>query len=120
MEKHATTYIFILKQLELFLHETQKSILKCLSKYRFKVVTRKVENTLRKRILSIFVPLLNTIKEEYDDIKPENNNSTDFMFVNNIINRFQRNIVKLGNISFGEHLVHVALSLAVVWVTVGW
>ena len=67
-EKHATTYIFILKRLELFLSETQKSILKRLSKYRFKVVTRKVENTLRKRILSIFVPLLNTIKEEYDDI----------------------------------------------------
>ena len=71
-EKHATTYIFILKRLELFSRETQKSILTRLSKYRFKVITRKVENILRKRILSTFVPLLNIIKDEYNSINPEN------------------------------------------------
>ena len=94
-EKDATTYIYTLKWLELFLSKTQKSILKRLSKYRFKVITRKVENILRKRILSTFVPLLNIIKDEYNSINPENNNGADFMFINNIIIRFRRNIVQL-------------------------
>ena len=107
-EKDATTYIYTLKRLELFLSKTQKSILKRLSKYRFKVITRKVENILRKRILSTFVPLLNIIKDEYNSINPENNNGADFMFINNIIIRFRRNIVQLGTKQFNEYLVHVA------------
>ena len=107
-EKDATTYIYALKRLELFLSKTQKSILKRLSKYRFKVITRKVENILRKRILSTFVPLLNIIKDEYNSINPENNNGADFMFINNIIIRFRRNIVQLRTKQFNEYLVHVA------------
>ena len=107
-EKLATSYIFALKRLELFLSETQKTILKRLSKYRFKVVTRKVENVIRKRILNIFVPLLNTIKEEHEHINPDDNNSADFMFVNNLINKFKRNITQLGTKTFKEYLLQVA------------
>ena len=54
-----------------------------------------------------FCSIIKTIRGDYGNVNPSNNNSGDYIFVNNIINKFKQNSIHLGTIRFKEHLVHV-------------
>ena len=90
-----TTYKGIIRAIIYFIRKMDKEAKINIQKYRT-IISRKIENKIRKRILDIFKPIIKLLEDE-KNIDDEN---IDYYFVNFRINRFMQKIRSLSEETF--------------------
>ena len=90
-----TTYKGIIRAIIYFIRKMDKEAKINIQKYRT-IISRKIENKIRKRILDIFKPIIELLEDE-KNIDDEN---IDYYFVNFRINRFMQKIRSLSEETF--------------------